>query len=154
MSTATEQEFVWSDALLLGYGPMDDTHREFVETVLAMQSASDDGFAAALDAFIEHAERHFSEEADWMRSTGFPATDCHIDEHNAVLKSLYEVKEHLAKGGNPEAGRRLTAELMRWFPGHADYMDASLAQWMVKKRTGGTPVVLRRGIVKNEDGGN
>jgi hemerythrin len=152
MSSITE--FAWTDALLLGYAPMDNTHREFVEIVTAMLGASDNDFAKHLDAFRIHAEAHFEQERDWMAASGFPAMDCHVDEHNAVLKSVYEVKQYLAISADQKertaavgAGRRLAEELVRWFPGHADYMDASLAQWMVKQRTGGTPVVLRRGIV-------
>ena len=36
------------------------------------------------------------------------------------------------------------------FRSHADYMDASLSQWMCKKKLGGTPIVLRRNILDNE----
>jgi hemerythrin len=149
MSSITE--FAWTDAFLLGYAPMDNTHREFVEIVTAMLGASDNDFAKHLDAFLLHAEAHFEQERDWMAASGFPAMDCHVDEHNAVLKSVHEVKQHLATGGTAavDAGRRLAEELVRWFPGHADYMDASLAQWMVKQRTGGTPVVLRRGVANS-----
>jgi len=35
-------------------------------------------------------------------------------------------------------------------PGHADYMDASLSQWMCKKKLGGTPIVLRRNILEKK----
>lgn len=141
--------FPWTDAFLLGYTPMDDTHREFVEIVDAMLASSDDDFAMHIDAFLKHAEAHFSQERDWMKATAFPAMDCHVDEHEAVLKSVREVKVHLAEGGAVGVCRSLVDELVRWFPGHADYMDASLAQWMVKKRMGGTPVVLRRGVANS-----
>jgi hemerythrin len=143
-------KFSWTDAYLLGYVPMDDTHREFVDIVDAMLAASDQDFAGHLDIFLKHAESHFSQERDWMAATDFPAMDCHVDEHNAVLKSVHEVKALLAAGGDASIGRSLAEELVRWFPGHADYMDASLAQWMVKKRLGGTPVVLRRGVAHSE----
>ena len=53
--------------------------------------------------------------------------------------------------GNVAEGRRLARELVKWFPGHADYMDASLAQWMVKQSTGGAPIVLRRGVARRDD---
>jgi hemerythrin len=147
---SSTSEFPWTDAFLLGYTPMDETHREFVEIVNAMLSASEQDFAGHLDAFLIHAEAHFSQERDWMAATGFPAMDCHVDEHNAVLKSVREVKDFLAGGGAVAVARTLAEELVRWFPGHADYMDASLAQWLVKKRLGGTPVVLRRGIAHSE----
>ena len=142
--------FIWTDQFLLGYAPMDDTHREFVDTVAAMLEGTDADFASCLDAFIRHAEAHFEDERKWMEETGFPAMQCHVDEHGAVMKSVYEVRDMLAAGGDVEVGRGLARELMNWFPGHADYMDASLAQWMAKKRLGGTPVVLRRGVASAE----
>ena len=79
-----------------------------------------------------------------MRDTDFPPRDCHIDEHDAVMTSVRLVIGVVAEGDFAE-GRRLATELAKWFPGHADYMDAPLAQWLAKRRMGGVPVVLRRG---------
>jgi hemerythrin len=148
MSLPSSQAFPWTDQFLLGYGPMDATHREFVDLVEALLSAPDADLPRHLDAFADHAQRHFAEEREWMESTAFPATQCHIDEHEAVLNSVHEVRRLLAGGGHAGTCRALAQELVRWFPGHADYMDASLAQWMVKKRMGGIPVVLKRGSAK------
>lgn len=144
---SSTRTFPWTDAYLLGYTPMDETHREFVEIVDALLSCPAEEFIRHLDAFVEHADAHFSQEREWMAATDFPAMDCHVNEHNAVMKSVREVREHIAGGGDVANGRELAKELANWFPGHADYMDASLAQWMVKKRMGGTPVVLRRDIL-------
>jgi len=144
VSANTDENFTWSDRFVLGHGGMDATHREFVDLVGAMLSASDSELSRLLDAFADHAERHFDEEREWMLSTDFPAAECHIDEHKAVLASVHEVQVLLAGGGHEATCRALARELSRWFPGHADYMDASLAQWLVKKRMGGIPVVLRR----------
>lgn len=139
-------QFAWSDSYLLGYIPMDDTHKEFVELVNAMKQASDEAFAAALDTFEKHAVRHFNEENAWMKATDFPSMDCHIDEHTAVLASVQgvqamEIEKKLS------VGRGLVTALEEWFPGHADYLDSALAKWMVKQSFGGAkvaPVVLRR----------
>lgn len=140
--------FPWSDSFLLGYAPMDDTHREFVEIVEALLAAPDADFAHHLGLFQTHAIDHFEQESKWMKASAFPATDCHIGEHDAVLKSVQEALDHLAAGGDVAVCRSLADELVRWFPGHADYMDASLAQWVVKKKLGGTPVVVRRGVLE------
>ncbi|MDP3139538.1 MAG: hemerythrin domain-containing protein [Burkholderiaceae bacterium] len=144
-------DFVWSDAFLLGFPPMDATHREFVDCVNAMLTARDEDVAARMDEFADHAQRHFEEERDWMTSTEFPASQCHIDEHDAVLKSLREVRERLATTGDVAMARSLAQELARWFPGHADYMDASLSHWMSKLRYGGKPMVLRRNILEDRN---
>ncbi len=139
------EDFSWTDAYLLGYAPMDDTHREFVEIVGALLGAEDAAVAARLEAFARHAEAHFSQEREWMETTAFPAMQCHVDEHNAVMKSVREVQQIVA-AGDAAQGRSLATALADWFPGHADYMDSALAHWMSKKQYGGKPVVLRRNL--------
>lgn len=135
----------WSDALLLGHGPMDATHEEFVQCVAAVQQASDAELPAALDTLAQHLREHFGQEDRWMEETDFPARDCHIDEHAAVLKSVAEVQALVATGDRREP-RRLADELAKWFPGHADYLDSALAHWLCKQRLGGKPVVIRRNL--------
>ena len=142
------QLLTWSDRLLLGHGPMDETHREFVEVVGLLQTAADHELADRLEKVLAHLERHFGEEDTWMRQTDYPATDCHVDEHAAVRASGRDVKQALAQG-NSEPCRRYADELAKWFPGHADYLDAPLAQWLSKKRFGGTPVVIKRGMASS-----
>lgn len=144
------EAFQWSDAFLLGYGKMDDTHREFVELVAALLACPDDEMSERLRAFSVHAERHFADELKWMLTSQFPATQCHADEHAAVMGSVKQVQE-LVDAGNIEVARSLATELARWFPGHADHMDSALAQWLVRKKHGGAPLVLKRGIKKRED---
>jgi len=133
----------WSDRYLLGHAGMDATHREFVELVDRMLTCADAELPAALRAFIVHAEAHFAEEKAMMLATDFPATDCHVDDHDAVFASALEV-EPLVLAGNLAIGRDFAAELARWFPSHADYLDSALSHWVVKRSTGGKPVVLRR----------
>ena len=139
--------FAWDDRYLLGYAAMDHTHQEFVTRVNALLTVSDAAFAEALAAFAQHAERHFAEEKQWMTlgpgQPDYPARDCHVDEHDKVLASLQEVQTLLAEG-NLTIGREFAQALMEWFPGHADYMDSALANWMVKRLHQGAPLVLRR----------
>ena len=145
--TETHPGFDWTDRYLLGYTAMDDTHPEFVTLVDTLLTAPDAGLAQALDAFAAHAVAHFEQEDGWMRTTDFPAGDCHIDEHAKVLASVREVQQELA-AGNVDLVRELARALMDWFPGHADYMDSALAQWMVKRSHGGAPLVFRRDSAK------
>ncbi|UZG46080.1 bacteriohemerythrin [Caldimonas thermodepolymerans] len=142
--------FCWSDQFLLGYSPMDATHKEFVACVAALQAATEAELPARLDALAQHCAQHFQQEEEWMASTGFPAAQCHADEHAAVLRSVREVQAMCVASSHAESVsavvRNLARALIDWFPGHADYMDAALAHWMVKRTLGGIPVVLRRGV--------
>jgi hemerythrin-like metal-binding protein len=144
----TQTPLVWTDRYLLGHAPMDAEHADFVACVQALQQADDAALPAALAAFEAHARRHFGAEDLWMTETDFPARQCHIDEHAAVLRSVVEVREVVARG-RPAEARRLTAELVRWFPGHADCLDSALSAWLCKRELGGQPVVLRRDILGN-----
>jgi hemerythrin len=140
------KKFDWEDSYLLGYAPMDDTHREFVEVVEALLSCPDEELVARFENFIRHAKAHFGEEDAWMRETGFPPKDCHIDEHAAVMASVDAVFEQV-KGGDYAEGRRLARALADWFPGHAFHLDSALSHWMCKRAFGGKPVVVKRNVL-------
>ena len=132
----------WSQDFLVGYEPMDDVHREFVRLVDGLLTCSESDLYQQLTIFAQHAHSHFVEERRLMETSQFPGMQCHAQEHAAVLASVDEVLP-LVKDGRIDIGRSLATELARWFPHHADYMDSSLAQWIVQQRTGGSPVTFR-----------
>lgn len=133
----------WSDRYLLGHGTMDHTHREFVHLVDRLLTAPEEELVAALCAFEAHAQAHFGQENEWMAQEGFPGRECHEDEHAKVLASVHEVQALLAQG-EVDLVRELAQALAHWFPAHADHMDSALAGWLVEKRHGARPLVLRR----------
>jgi hemerythrin len=135
--------FAWREEFAVGHAEMDATHHEFVRSVAALLRASDEEQAAALDAFADHARRHFAEEDEAMRQTGYGSAGCHVDEHAAVLKSVEEVRTALAVGKH-HVVRSLAHALADWFPEHAQVMDLGLARWLTQRRLGGSPVMLRR----------
>jgi hemerythrin-like metal-binding protein len=144
---ANAASLLWSDARLLGFGPMDATHEEFYQVAFGLLTCDQAGMLQALDAFGTHAREHFEQEDGWMRSTAFPPRDCHIQEHDAVLQSVRQVREDVAAGkAGVELVRDFANYLFQWFPGHADYLDSALAAWMSKRTLGGKPVVLRRSL--------
>jgi hemerythrin len=137
----------WSDAMLLGHGPIDEAHEEFVEVVSALKDCDQHTALACLQAVESHLLSHFDVEKSWMEKTDFPAMDCHLDEHQKVIDAVQKVNALATVG---QVGlhdvKRLAQALTDWFPGHADYMDSSLSAWINKKTYGGAPVVLRRDL--------
>jgi hemerythrin len=125
----------------LGYAPLDAVHAEFDDLVARTLACADDELLSCLERLQTHLRSHFGQEDDWMRESGFPAGDCHIEEHRKVLESAAQVVALVARG-NLAIGRAFTAELDRWFPGHADYLDSALAAWLCKRQFGGKPVVM------------
>ena len=133
------------DGLLLGHDPMDRAHEEFVGLIAALEHESSAGLELqlALDALAAHARTHFETENAWMAESAFPARECHVSEHNAVLCSIEGVRRRVAQGERACA-QALARELAAWFPAHCEYLDAALAHWMCASRFGGKPVVVRR----------
>ena len=127
----------------LGYGPMDSVHEELSGLLDGGARCPDADLPRLLQEIDAHLRSHFALEDGWMEETAFPPRDCHVREHAAVLRSSAEVL-NLALAGDLRPARGFLAELGRWFPGHADYLDSALAAWMCKRQYGGKPVVLHR----------
>jgi hemerythrin len=135
----------WNDSLLLGFGPMDSTHRDFVECVARLHDATSANASELMACMVDHLTAHFDEEHQWMMTSDFPATQCHVDEHDAVLRSASEVSALVNEGNVPEA-HRFAEALANWFEGHLYYMDSALSHWASKRAYGGAPLVFRRDL--------
>ena len=116
----------WSPALALELPAMDDTHREFVQLLAAVEAADDATLQSAWRTMTTHTEAHFRQEDRWMQGTGFSSSNCHTTQHQVVLQVM---REGMRRGelGQPEVIRQMAHELAGWFPQHAQSMDAALA---------------------------
>jgi hemerythrin-like metal-binding protein len=113
----------WSEALALELPAMDDTHRESVELLAAVEGAVDANLQATWDTSTIHTEAHFGQEDRWMHDTGFSSSNCHTAQHLVVMR------EGVRRGatGQLDVIRQMAHKLAGWFPQHAQSMDAALA---------------------------
>ena len=61
-----------------------------------------------------------------MRDTRFASSNCHTTQHQVVLEVMRETEAN-ALAGPVGLIRAMAGELSRWFPQHAQGMDATLA---------------------------
>lgn len=116
----------WSEGLALDLPLMDDTHREFVALLQAVEHAGDARLIAAWQRLLEHTEAHFGQEDRWMQATRFASGNCHSMQHRVVLQVMREGAER-ARQGELAVLRAMAGELALWFPQHTQSMDAALA---------------------------
>ena len=135
----------WSADLVLNVPAMDETHKEFVELLAAVESADNEQLGSLWQALIAHTEAHFGQEDRWMVATGFSVGNCHATQHKVVLEIMREGGKRYAEG-DASMIRGMTPELASWFSYHAQTMDAALAQHM--DSVGFDPV---SGVVRNAE---
>jgi hemerythrin len=127
----------WSDALAVQQPRMDDTHREFVDLLARLEDSLDGTLPAIDDALarlVAHTEAHFAQEERWMAALGFAPGNCHAFQHAHVLQVLHEVDGLWRSEGDLALVRQIVGELGKWFPAHAQTMDAALAQVMAERQ--------------------
>lgn len=126
----------WSETLALRQPQMDQTHREFVDLLQALDRAADEDRAAlgaCYRVLLDHTVAHFEQEERWMASLGFAADNCHAFQHAHVLGVLRDLHDKLLADGGGTIAHMLVAELSNWFVAHAQLMDAALAQTMAER---------------------
>ena len=126
----------WNDSLTLQQPRMDSTHAEFVQHLATLESALNaplPAIDAALAALLTHTEDHFAQEERWMAALGFAAENCHAYQHAHVLQVLRDVNRLWLTEGDLNLVRQLVGELAKWFPVHAQSMDAGLAMTMAQR---------------------
>lgn len=134
----------WEDKLLVGHEQMDDEHQEFVRLIEELLTAPDHAaIASCLEELIVHATKHFAQEDDWMCKLNFPARQCHMDEHAAVLRSAVGVRLRV-NAGDYQVVRLFSQELAAWFPPHVQHLDSALATWICKLAWNAKPLVFHR----------
>lgn len=126
----------WSEALALKQPRMDQTHREFIELLQSLEQSIGLDVAtldARFAALLDHTVAHFGQEDRWMAEIGFAAENCHTFQHAHVLNVLRDVQQIVQREGDGQVVRQIVDELAQWFTGHAQSMDAALAQTMIER---------------------
>ena len=73
---------------------------------------------------------------DWVAAT---ASYGFLTAYDRFVHPLSDSDKNRFMRDSEEIGRDFAAELERWFPGHADYLDSALAAVRCKRQFGGKP---------------
>jgi hemerythrin len=88
----------------------------------------------ALAELGEHTRRHFSDEEQVMRETGFPVYEIHTGEHDRVLAEITMQVERWMQGRDAPALRDwLDRAVGTWLVEHVSSMDFVTAAFAEKK---------------------
>jgi hemerythrin-like metal-binding protein len=111
----------------LGMAELDDTHREFIAQVAALNEASSAEFPALFQTLVAHTREHFIAEGKLMRESKYRGLPEHEGEHHRVLGEMQQLNRSLKRGHLPLVRAYVKEGLMDWFDTHVAMMDAALA---------------------------
>src|SRR5512144_3427389 len=126
MSEATKYRH---NEIFVGFGPIDELHREFQMLLDRLIDGEDAYYGQHLLELHEHLLRHCGAEEDWMRQERYTGYMKHKQEHEKLLESLSEVRRKF-DAGDLDSVQAFSSDLLPWFAIHAQTMDAPLAEFL------------------------
>jgi hemerythrin-like metal-binding protein len=127
----------WNEARhTLGVEELDGAHREFIEQVAALITASDAAFPALFQTLVNHTREHFIAEGRLMREAKYQGLGVHEGEHHRVLGELQQLNRSLKRGRLPLVRAYVREGLPEWFDTHLAMMDGALVAFLKKNWSG------------------
>jgi len=128
----------WSPELSVGWGDLDDQHREIIRAIGEVQDriggADSAGAGAALAVLLDAVVRHFSAEEALMERWRYPERNAHKRSHDLFLHDLMAlVQEHGEDGLTPEIADWALGRVPEWFTFHIRANDTPLGRFLASR---------------------
>ena len=133
--------FEWADDLCIDYGPIDDDHRNLVNLVNELHTATTDGrgqevVERIMKELIAYTIEHLRREEHEMEQVNFPNLARHKIGHQHFIDNLYDLKTKY-EGGSISVASKLSLVLRDWLSLHIRRSDKELKVYLQK--TGRVP---------------
>lgn len=126
--------FEWADDLVIDNGVIDADHRQLVDVVNELHSATTQGtghevVADIIDRLIAYTRQHFAREEQIMASSKFPALASHQAKHQQIIREIEALKGKHDQGSITVASQ-LSTLLRDWLSVHIRRSDKELLVFM------------------------
>jgi hemerythrin len=125
----------WREDLAVGVEQIDDQHKELLARFDLLLSACKQGKGSEevlhlLDFLDEYVIRHFGDEEQLQKKTGFPDYTAHSREHAAFIGRVAELKERMRIDGGIQIDHVLDTNklLFDWLIQHISVRDRQIGR--------------------------
>ncbi len=133
---------VWREQMELGYPPLDEEHKAFLDVVnnsMGVAVSGDfDSMEEIFESCYDYARNHFSHEEDVMERIGFPDLEAHMKSHQIFIKNISELRQQFevasSINGKKEIAIKAANFLSVWFLGHILSKDKVYKPYLVRLR--------------------
>jgi hemerythrin-like metal-binding protein len=128
--------FEWADDLVIDNGPIDQDHRQLVDLVNELHTATSQGcgqgvVARILDDLIRYTQDHLQREEQLMASLDFPRLAQHKIGHDSFMDEIHDLRKKYDAGSITVASQ-LSTVLRDWLSLHIRRNDKELLTFLKK----------------------
>jgi hemerythrin len=119
---------------------LDEQHEEMISRINAVEAIEDDAISHAeadkiLNFLGEYIIKHFGDEEELQRKTGYPHYDWHHSLHQWYIAEFHRMRQEFFKNGpTPEFRRLLEKSMMNWFVKHIINVDVILGKHINQRK--------------------
>jgi hemerythrin-like metal-binding protein len=130
--------FEWADDLVIDNGQIDQDHRQLVDLVNELHTATSQGrgqgvVARILDELIRYTVEHLQREEQLMASLNFPNLVQHKEGHDKFMEQIRDLKKKY-DGGSITVASQLSTILRDWLSLHIRRNDKEILTFRKKIR--------------------
>jgi hemerythrin len=125
----------WNDELSVRIPSIDEQHKKLVNMLNALSDAVDRGDADAVlakifDGLVVYTAKHFGYEEELFAKHGYPSTQAHVKEHEALKGQALDLKAKM-DAGDFMVGVEVLAFLKDWLTNHIMKSDRAYSQHLI-----------------------
>lgn len=130
--------FEWADDLVIDNGQIDQDHRQLVDLVNELHTATSQGrgqeiVARILDDLVRYTVEHLRREEQLMASLNFPNLVQHKSGHDKFMEEIRDLKKKY-DGGSITVASQLSGALRDWLSLHIRRNDKEILTFRKKIR--------------------
>lgn len=126
----------WSEDLSVGYGLIDDQHKElFTRYNSLIQACKErqgrEAIRSMLDFLVEYVTEHFAEEEQYMQRYNYPGRVEHMQQHSELFQLVNKTYEDLQiNGASVDVITSVNHTMLNWLLHHVRKVDTSLGRYL------------------------
>ncbi|MDP2771439.1 MAG: bacteriohemerythrin, partial [Giesbergeria sp.] len=126
--------FEWAADLEIDHGPIDADHRQLVDLVNALHTATSQGqgqevVGGVMARLITYTQQHFTREEQIMGAAAFPGLAAHHKQHRTIVAQLEALADRQAEGSITVASQ-LSGLMRDWLSLHIRRSDRELVTFL------------------------
>jgi hemerythrin-like metal-binding protein len=130
-----EDSVYWDDSYSVGFGLIDNQHKELVRMTNSLfesckrgSGAADAAFMKTVRSAVEYAQTHFYTEEKYMKQTNYPDFDAHKQEHESFVTTVIGAVKNFEKQKSDPFD--LARFLKQWLLNHIAKVDKKYAPYL------------------------